>query len=147
MFETAPLLNAVRVVGRILVKLFVTTNAPTLDLWVKLLDVAPDGTAWNLMSPGLDAVRIGHRPPGDGPLRSDRVYPVVLDRLITANHFWPGHRVRIVVMTSFMPHFSRNPQTGVWGTETNTTRPARVKIKFGLRHRSRIELPVLSLKE
>ena len=32
-----------------------------LDLWVRLLDVAPDGTAFNLMSPGLDVQRASYR--------------------------------------------------------------------------------------
>ena len=40
------------------------TSSPTrpdTDLWVKLLDVAPDGTAYNLMSTGLDVVRASYR--------------------------------------------------------------------------------------
>jgi uncharacterized protein len=146
-FETAPLSTGLRVVGRISVRLHVMSDAPALDLWVKLLDVAPDGTAWNLMSPGLDAVRLGNPPLAEDPLQADRVYAVELDRLLTGNRFAPGHRVRIVVMTSFMPHFSRNPQTGDWETHTATTRPARVRILFGPGHPSHMELPVLALAD
>ncbi len=39
---------------------------PDADLWVKLEDVAPDGTAWNLSSPGTDVLRVSARDPGGG---------------------------------------------------------------------------------
>ena len=40
---------------------------PDADLWVKLEDVAPDGTAWNLSSPGTDVLRVSSRDPGGAP--------------------------------------------------------------------------------
>ncbi len=145
-FETAPLAAGIRVVGRITANFYVMTDAPSLDLWVKLLDVEPDGTAWNLMTPGLDAVRVGqgsHRVGDEGRLRPGRAYLVRLDRLITGNHFAHRHRIRIVVMASFMPHFSPNPQTGERETDTADSRAARVQVLFGPAYHAHLELPVL----
>jgi hypothetical protein len=141
-FETAPLAADLRVVGRIRAELFVDIDAPDADIWVKFLDVAPDGTAWNVMSAGLDVQRLseagGHRHlPGPG------VHRVVLDQLMTGNTFARGHRLRIVVLPSFMPTFSRNLQTGARETESATTRTARIAIRSGPDHPSRLTLPVL----
>ena len=41
-----------------------SADAPDADLWVKLEDVAPDGTAWNLSSPGTDVLRVSERDGG-----------------------------------------------------------------------------------
>jgi predicted acyl esterase len=68
---------------------------------------------------------------------------VRLDRLLTGNYFAPGHRIRIVVMASFMPHFSRNPQTGARETVTATTRAARIEVCFGPTYPAHLELPIL----
>ncbi len=142
-FETDQLDRDLRVVGQIQAELYVDTDAPDLDLWVKVLDVAPDGTAWNVMSAGLDVQRLSYAgggrrsQPAAGPRR------VVLDNLRTGNLFRRGHRLRIVVMTSFMPTFSRNLQTGALETESAEMRPARLTILSGPDHPSRLVLPVL----
>jgi len=74
--ETAPLEEELRIVGPIAAHMYVSTDdARDVDIWVKLFDVAPDGTAFNLMSPGLDVLRASYRrargrprprPPGPG---------------------------------------------------------------------------------
>jgi hypothetical protein len=38
---------------------------PDFDLWVRALDAFPDGTAYSLMSPGLDLVAQTNYPLGD----------------------------------------------------------------------------------
>ena len=42
-FETEPLAEALRVVGPIQAEIFLSSDAPDLDLWIKLYDVAPTG--------------------------------------------------------------------------------------------------------
>src|SRR5205814_1340846 len=93
---------------------FFSTRAPDVDLWVKVLDLAPDGTAYSIMSPGLDVVRASYR---SGRvkrqlLQNRFVYQIDFDNLLTANTFKRGHRIRVAVMTSFAPGFSTNLQTG-----------------------------------
>ena len=53
-----------RVVGPIDVEMYLSADAPDADLWVLLEDVLPDGTAWNLSSPGTDVLRASDRDGG-----------------------------------------------------------------------------------
>ncbi|MFN0182108.1 MAG: CocE/NonD family hydrolase [Gemmatimonadales bacterium] len=133
-YETAPLDRDLRVVGNIEARLTFETDAPSIDVWVKLLDVAPDGTAWNVMSAGLDVARVD---------RPNRPHEVVLDNLLTGNLFRRGHRIRIVVMNSFLPNFGRNPQTGRSEVVETTTRPARFTLLHGAGRPSFLTLPVI----
>ena len=47
-YTTAPLTEDVEVTGPIVVHLFAATDGPDTDFTAKLVDVFPDGTAWNL---------------------------------------------------------------------------------------------------
>ncbi|MBL8987615.1 MAG: hypothetical protein JNJ80_15185, partial [Gemmatimonadetes bacterium] len=100
------------------------------------------GTAWNLMSPGLDAQRLSERP-GAEPLRAGQPTRVVLRDLLTGNRFARGHRLRAIVTTSFMPYFSRNLQTGRRETESAETRAANVTVHFGPGSDSYLTLPIV----
>jgi putative CocE/NonD family hydrolase len=145
-FETEPFDGDVRVLGPIEAEVFVSTDAPDVDVWVKLFDVAEDGTAYNLMSPGLDVLRASYRSGGPArePLRPSEVYPLRFANLMTGNTFRKGHRLRVLVCGSFFPHFSRNLQTGELETVSAAMRPARVEVHHSARYRSRLVLPVLT---
>ena len=129
-------------VGNITATLYVSTDAPDADVWLRLFDVGPDGTAWNLMSPGLDVRRLSTRP-GATPLVPGQPVKVELTDLITGNQFKRGHKLRVVFSTSFMPYFSRNLNTGRSETESAVFRPATVTLHFGRDYPSHIILPVL----
>ena len=64
--------------GPIRARVYVSCDCRDTDLWVRLLDVAPDGAAYNLMSPGLDAVRASYRDLDKGRqlLTPGRVYEI-----------------------------------------------------------------------
>jgi putative CocE/NonD family hydrolase len=144
-FETEPLQQPLRVVGAVETEIHLSADAPDADLWVKLQDVTPEGPAWNLSSPGTDVLRVSERE-GKGParpLRGEEVVAMRLPNLRTGNYFGRGHRVRIVLMGSFMPHFSRNLQTGDSETESKVTRKATIRIHHDAAHASRIVLPVV----
>ena len=143
-FETEPLTQDLEVVGPIMAELYVSVDQPDTDLWVKLLDVSPDGTAYNLMSPGLDVIRASYRDmkPKRDLLEKDRIYKLVLPNLVTANRFKAGHRVRIAVMSSFMPHMSRNLHTGLLEMVSDKAVKAKVTVWHGGSHPSRLVLPV-----
>jgi hypothetical protein len=144
-FETAPFEQDLRVVGRIHAELHVSTDARDADLWLKLFDVAPDGTAFNLMSPGLDLLRASYR--DGGPRRrllsAGRVYGLRFENLMTGNMFRKGHRLRVIVSGAFSPHFSRNLQTGPLETESALSRAARIFVHHSARYPSRLVLPVV----
>jgi putative CocE/NonD family hydrolase len=145
-FETAPMAEDLRVVGAIQADMYVSADAKDADVWVKLFDVAPDGTAFNLMSPGLDVLRASYR--GGGPRREllvpGRVYPLRFENLMTGNTFLKGHRLRLVVAGAFFPHFSRNLQTGELESTSSVSRSARLSVHHSAQYPSRLVLPVVS---
>jgi uncharacterized protein len=146
-FETTPLEADLTVVGHIGADLHVSTeDARDVDIWLKLFDVAPDGTAFNLMSPGLDLLRASYRDGGPARrlLRPGRLYALKFENLMTGNTFRKGHRLRAVISGSFFPHISRNLQTGALETESATPRPGRIRIHHSARHPSRLVVPVIS---
>jgi hypothetical protein len=116
-----------------------------VDLWVRLLDVAPDGTAFNLMSPGLDVLRASYRKESLQPvyLDGESITRLDLDRMLTSNTFLSGHRIRVQLSGAFFPHFSRNLQTGNSEVTSSRTFPCVVKIFHDKKHPSRIVLPVI----
>jgi putative CocE/NonD family hydrolase len=79
---------------------------------VKVLDVYPDGRAYNLDE---SIQRMRYRDGYDKPLvwmESGKVYKVTLQPLNTSNYFESGHRLRIEVSSSNFPRFDRNLNTG-----------------------------------
>ena len=143
-FDTAPLARDLEVIGAMRAEVHLQTDAPDVDLYVKVLDVAPDGTAFNLMSPGLEVVRASYREPSKGRqlLEPGRVYALTLGDLYTANRFLKGHRIRVQVMGAFLPHFSLNLQTGESERTASVMRAARIIIRHDRTHPSRLVLPV-----
>jgi putative CocE/NonD family hydrolase len=144
-FETEPLAEPLRVVGAIETEIYLSADVPDADLWVKLEDVAPDGTAWNLSSPGTDVLRVSDRDGGGSPkpLVAGEVVVLRLPNLRTGNLFAKGHRVRIVLCGSFMPAFSRNLQTGESEARSAVMRKGAIRIHHSAKSASKIVLPIV----
>jgi putative CocE/NonD family hydrolase len=144
-FQTEPLAEDLTVVGAVRAEIWVSADAPDFDLWVKVQDVAPDGTAWNLMSPGLDVLRASYRDGGPDRKLVESGAPVLLrfENLMTGNRFPRGHRLRVVLTPAFAPHFSRNLQTGESEITSKHLRPAKLTVHFDAQRKSRLVLPVV----
>lgn len=144
-FDSAPLARDVAVLGAITAEIYVSCDCPDFDLWARLLDVAPDGTAFNLMSPGNDVLRASYREPQRGRqlVSPGQVYKLTLPNMRTGNVFAAGHRIRVQISGSFFPDFSRNPQSGELETTSTNMRKAEIRIYHDREHPSRIVLPVV----
>ncbi|HJX95384.1 MAG TPA: CocE/NonD family hydrolase [Candidatus Acidoferrum sp.] len=144
-FDTMPLQADTEVTGPIRVEIYVSADVPDFDLWVRLLDVSPDGTAFNLMSPGLDVLRASYRNASLKPelLAPGKVYLLNLDRMLTSNVFRAGHRIRVQISAAFSPHFSRNLQTGESEITSSQTQLGHIRIYHDAEHSSRIVLPII----
>ena len=144
-FDTAALATDTEVTGPIRAEIFASADVPDFDLWVRLLDVSPDGTAFNLMSPGLDVLRASYRNASLKPalLTPGQVYLLTLDRMLTSNVFRAGHRIRVQISAAFSPHFSRNLQTGESEITSSHTQLGHIRIYHDAEHSSRIVLPVI----
>jgi len=145
LFDSEPLPADLEVTGPIRAEMYVSADVPDFDLWVRVLDVAPDGTAYNLMSPGLDVLRASYRNGSLIPelLQPGKIYRLDLDRLLTSNVFKSGHRIRVQVSGAFFPHFSRNLQTGKSEITSSDTRAGHIRVLNDAEHASRIVLPVI----
>jgi putative CocE/NonD family hydrolase len=144
-FDSAPVEGDVEVTGPITADIFMSCDCRDTDLWVRLLDVAPDGTAYNLMSPGLDVLRASYRDLQRGRqlLKPGQVYELRLNNLITSNVFRKGHRIRVQISSTFFPNFSRNLQTGESEVVSSRMQKANVRIYHGQKRPSRIVLPIV----
>jgi putative CocE/NonD family hydrolase len=144
-FESAPLPGDLDVVGPIAASVHLSVDAPDTDLWLKILDVHPDGTAYNVMSAGLDVVRASYRNRGARELlEPGRVYRLDFTTLLTGNRFAKGHRVRAALMASFAPNMSWNLHTGGLEFDSAATAKARITVHAGGDQVSRIVLPVVA---
>jgi len=98
--------------GPITPTLYVSSDAKDTDFTVKVLDVYPDGRAYNLDE---SIQRLRYRDGYDKPLvwmEPGKVYKVTLQPLTTSNYFEAGHQLRIEISSSNFPRFDRNLNTG-----------------------------------
>jgi hypothetical protein len=144
-FDSPVLDRDTEVTGPIRARVFASCDCRDFDLWVRLEDVSPDGTAFNLMSPGLDVLRASYRDLAHGRqwLEPDRVYELHLNNLITSNMFLKGHRIRVQISGSFYPNLSRNLQTGKSEMQIGDYKKARIRIYNDTLHPSQIVLPII----
>ena len=111
-FTSEPFKQGTELSGPMIPTLYVSSDAKDTDFTVKVLDVYPDGRAYNLDE---SIQRMRYRDGYDKPLvwmASGGVYKVTLQPLNTSNYFEAGHRLRIEVSSSNFPRFDRNLNTG-----------------------------------
>ena len=111
-YTTEPFKEGTEASGPITPTLYVSSDAKDTDFTVKVLDVYPDGRAYNLDE---SIQRMRYRDGYDKPLvwmEPGKVYKVALQPLNTSNYFEAGHRLRIEVSSSNFPRFDRNLNTG-----------------------------------
>jgi putative CocE/NonD family hydrolase len=111
-YSTEPLKEGIEVSGPIDVTLYVSSDVKDTDFTVKLIDVLPDGTAFNIDE---NIQRMRYRDGYDKPLvwmEKDKVYKVTFQPMQTSIYFGPGHQLRIEVSSSDFPRFDRNLNTG-----------------------------------
>ncbi|MGH9522917.1 MAG: CocE/NonD family hydrolase [Terriglobales bacterium] len=111
-YTSEPLKEGTEVSGPIEVTLYVSSDVKDTDVTVKLIDVAPNGPAYNLDE---TIQRLRYRDGYDKPpvwMENGKVYKVTLQPLTTSNYFAPGHQIRVEVSGSNFPRFDRNLNTG-----------------------------------
>ena len=110
-YTTAPLDRDLEVAGPVSVQIWAASSARDTDFTAKLVDVEPDGTAWNLCD-GI--IRARYHAGFDHVSLLEPGVPVELniDLSGTANVFPAGHRIRLEISSSNFPRFDRNTNTG-----------------------------------
>jgi putative CocE/NonD family hydrolase len=142
-FDSSALEEDTEITGPIKARIFVSCDCRDFDLWARLLDVSPDGTAINLMSPGLDVLRASYRDLSRGRqlLSPGQTYELKLQSLITSNVFLQGHRIRLQISASFTPNFSRNLQSGKSEVNSAEMKKADIRVFHDASHPSQVLLP------
>jgi uncharacterized protein len=110
-YSTPVLTEPVTIAGDVSADLYVSADVEDADVFVKLVDVYPDGTAYNLADCCL---RLRYRDGLDrpAPVVPGEIYRVTVSGITTANYFPAGHRLRIEIAGSNFPLADRNWHTG-----------------------------------
>lgn len=141
-YTTEPFTDGVELTGSIEPTLYVSSDAKDTDFTVKLIDVYPDGKAYNLDETIL---RARYRDGFDKEvwMEKGKVYKLTLSPMSTSNYFAPGHRIRIEVSSSNFPRFDRNMNTG--GDNVSETKGvvAHNQIFHTAQYPSQIRLPIV----
>lgn len=142
-FTSAPLEQDLEVTGPVRLTLFASSSAPDTDFTAKLIDVYPDGTAFNLTE-GI--VRASFRRSiWDKPelLTPGEIYEYTLSLHPTSNVFLAGHSIRVHLTSSNFPLWDRNLNTGhPYGMDAEV-QVAQQTIYHDRLHPSHILLPVI----
>ena len=141
-YSTPPLEQDVEVTGPVKLILWAASSARDTDFTGKLVDVYPDGKAYNLCD-GI--IRAQYRDGTEKPslLEPGQATRFEIDLWVTSNLFQRGHRIRVEVSSSNFPRFDRNPNSGKpFGTDTELL-SARQTILHDREHASHLLLPVI----
>ncbi len=116
-FATPPLARDLEIAGPVRVHLRVSTDAPDIDVTVKLVDWAPPsadyphGYAMNLTD-GILRLRYRRSFAEPRPMEPGEIAEIVVTAPPVAALFRAGHRIRLDIAGSNFPRFDVNPQTG-----------------------------------
>jgi putative CocE/NonD family hydrolase len=142
-YSTDVLSRDIEVTGPIVVRLYASTDAPDTDFTAKLVDVYPDGRAFNIAD-GI--IRARYRNGNDvrpSPVRPNTVVEYAIDLVATSIVFKAGHRMRVEISSSNFPRFDRNPNTGDLAHEAKYLASAAQTIFHDSDHPSHVVLPII----
>jgi len=141
-YTSSPLEEGLEVTGPLEVILHVSSSARDTDFTAKLVDVYPDGEAFNVEE---GALRMRYREGFEQNLRmrTGEVYRARLDLHVTSNYFGTGHRIRLEVSSSNFPRWDRNLNTGGNNYDEDEFVAAENTVYHSDEHPSYILLPVV----
>jgi putative CocE/NonD family hydrolase len=147
-FQSPPLAQDLDVTGPVVIKLWISSDAPDTDFTAKLVDVYPpsadypQGFAMNITD-GILRCRYRRSWEQPQPLEAGEVAEITIEPMPTSNLFRKGHRIRLDISSSNFPRFDVNPNTGAPEGSDGPRRKARNRIHLSQACPSRVLLPVL----
>jgi predicted acyl esterase len=129
-YDSEPLKEALPILGRPHALLRAAASAPLADWFVRLEDVAPDGSVTQVTGAGLGGAQ---RESMSEPraLEPGRVYPLDVALHVTSWVFPKGHSIRVAVSNALWPM--------IWPTPD----PMTTSLELGTTEGSRLVLPVV----
>ncbi|MFT6021730.1 MAG: putative CocE/NonD family hydrolase, partial [Saprospiraceae bacterium] len=142
-YTTDVLEEGIEISGFIESTLYVSSDAKDTDFTIKLIDVYPDGKAYNL-DETIQRVRYREGYNKEVFMEKDQVYKVDLTPMSTSNYFEKGHSIRIEISSSNFPRFARNLNTGGNNYDEKEGVIAHNKVHHSSTYPSQIRLPMVS---
>lgn len=141
-YTTDVLERDVEVTGPVSVHLWACSSAPDTDFVARLVDVHPDGRAYNLTD-GIIRARYRNGTSAEVFLEPGQPAEFVIDLWSTSNLFKAGHAIRVQVTSSNFPRWDRNPNTGHPFGQDAELRTAEQTILHDAEHPSHVVLPLV----
>ncbi|MCX8092430.1 MAG: CocE/NonD family hydrolase, partial [Verrucomicrobiae bacterium] len=142
-FTSEPLAEPLEITGHVRAKLWIASDAPDTDFFMRLCDVYPDGRSFNICEGRLRA-RFRESFRREKFLRPGDVCALDLDLWATSIIFNKGHRLRVHVTSSSAPGFDPNPNTGEPLRRHTATRVAQNTIYCDAARPSHVLLPLVA---
>jgi hypothetical protein len=141
-YTSEPLSQGMEVTGSVRATLYVSSDVRDTDFTVKLVDVHPDGTAYNVDD---TIFRARYRDGYDREvfMTAGEVYELKPTAMSTSYEFAKGHRVRVEIASSKFPQYMRNLNTGGNNYDETEGLIAHNTIHYSDDHPTRIDLPVV----
>jgi len=142
-YTTPELKEGLEITGPIKLNIYASTSVVDTDFTAKLIDVHPNGAAYNVAE---GCIRAKYRKSLLKPelLTPGEVVAYEIDLAVTSNLFKPGHRIRIDITSSNFPRIDRNMNTGNAFGEDAKGIPALQTIFHQKEYASFIDFPVIS---
>jgi len=140
-YTSEPLDDNLDVTGFVRAKLFVSSDAKDTDFTVKLVDVHPDGTAYNV-DDTIFRARFRNGYDKQVFMEDGEVYELNPTAMSTSYEFMEGHRIRVEVASSKFPQYMRNLNTGGNNYDETEGVTAHNTVHHSAVHPSHIILPV-----
>jgi len=141
-YTSDPLEEGIEVTGFINTKLYVSSDAKDTDFTIKLIDVYPDGRAYNL-DETIQRARYRDGYDKEVFMQEGEIYELDLTPMATSNYFAKDHSIRIEISSSNFPRFTRNLNTGGNNFDEDQAVTAHNTIYHSELHASYIELPIV----
>ena len=141
-YTSEALAEGVEVSGFIESYLYLSSDVLDTDVTIKLIDVYPDGKAYNL-DETIQRVRYREGYDKEVFMENGKVYEIKMTPMSTSNFFEKGHQIRIEITSSNFPRFDRNMNTGGNNYDETEGKIATNHIHHGGKFQSRIVLPMI----
>lgn len=141
-YTSEPLTEDTEVTGSIHSTLYISSDVKDTDFTIKLVDVHPDGTAYNI-DDTIQRARFREGYDREVFMTPGEVYEIKLSPLSTSYEFKAGHRIRLEVSSSKFPQYMRNLNTGGNNVDEIEAIVAHNVVHHSTEFSSRIVLPIV----
>jgi uncharacterized protein len=143
-YTSPELPEEIEITGPLEIHLFASSSCKDTDFTAKLVDVYPNGRAYNIAD-GIVRAKFRNSMASPEFLKSGEIVEFLLRLGPVSQAFRPGHRIRIDISSSNFPTYDRNMNTGNPVGVDSTGIKARQTVYHQIGYASYIDLPVIAI--